>query len=190
MALKVEISPAVVIGIMLDARNSSSKELYSLAMKISPSNSICEKAAKILEAFAIDCANELGHRNVKVLTVRFSFSAGRDIKLDCLDPNIVKIFSDNVSKYKEIKGKILNKTVVKCTIAVQEVMGQLTGTLRFPHMLKYFFDDLENQRKADDTKVCIVGPGMWKDWNGVPTSFQFVEVLSLFPKAQFLLLDN
>ncbi len=57
-------------------------------------------------------------------------------------------------------------------------------------MLKYFFDDLKKQRKADDTKVCIVGPGMWKDCKGVPTSFQFVEILSLFPSAQFLLLDN
>jgi hypothetical protein len=190
MASTSAVSPTVTIGITLDARKSSSKEIHQFNMAISPPNSICKKAKEILETFARDCANELDRRNVKVLTVGFSFSAGRDFRLNSSDPEIVKIFSENVSKYKEIKGKVLHKTEVSCTIAVEDVLGQTTGTLRFPHMLKYFFDYLENQRKADDTKVCIVGPGMWKDCKGVPTSFQFVEVLSLFPNAQFLLLDN
>lgn len=63
--------------------------------------------------------------------------------------------------------------------------GCTTGPLRFPHLLK----DLSSQIKPN-AKICIVGPGLLEEENAMPSCPQFVEIYSLFPQADFLLLDN
>ncbi len=65
-----------------------------------------------------------------------------------------------------------------------------TGSLRFPHLLKDIAVRFSELRKSDTAKVCIVGPGLHTPQKGTPTCPQFVELLGLFPKAEFLLLDN
>lgn len=67
--------------------------------------------------------------------------------------------------------------------------GLTTGFLRFPHMLGDLADRFKDKREQQ-AKICIVGPGLFTPEKGVPSCPQFVELFSLFPKSDFLMLDN
>lgn len=67
--------------------------------------------------------------------------------------------------------------------------GLTTGSLRFPHLLGSLYEEFKDTRKSDKKKICIVGPGMNEDPE-FPSSPQLSELCSLFPNAEFLVLDN
>jgi hypothetical protein len=58
-------------------------------------------------------------------------------------------------------------------------------------MYKSIFEKISPElRKSDQAAVCIVGPGLDTMDAKMPTCPQAAELLSIFPKANFLLLDN
>ena len=74
--------------------------------------------------------------------------------------------------------------------ALSEGGGLTTGFLRFPHLLFDLTERYNQLRKSDQTKICLVGPGLNEEKNSPPCIPQFVEIHSIFPNAEYLLLDN
>jgi hypothetical protein len=79
-----------------------------------------------------------------------------------------------------------------------KAMGLATGYLRYPHMLADMRIRFAFDRFKEDAQVCIIGPGLMEYDSPKPGDLpppekmecpQFVEVLSLFRKASFTLLD-
>lgn len=69
--------------------------------------------------------------------------------------------------------------------------GLTTSSLRIPHMYKHMMETIPAAvRKSDKTSVCIVGPGLDTIDTKMTPCPQAAELLSIFPKAKFLLLDN
>lgn len=67
--------------------------------------------------------------------------------------------------------------------------GLTTAAFRFPHMYLDMFKRFGDKRK-EDLKVCIVGPGLHRPGGKLGYCSQFVELKAMFPNARFLLLDN
>ncbi len=68
-------------------------------------------------------------------------------------------------------------------------LGLSTGYLRYPHLLRDLWFRFAFDRLREDVNVCIIGPGLYKAPKLESTCPQFVEILALFEKATFTLLD-
>lgn len=101
------------------------------------------------------------------------------------EPITVRLWNGGVRTSEEIK---LNIQVLKAT---SEGGGLTTGHLRFPHMLQGIAIELQKKGRLEsmDLKVCIVGPG-FKEEGRLGYCPQLVELRSIMPNAEYLLLDN
>lgn len=101
-----------------------------------------------------------------------------------IDPWAYQLFQNEVNDPLQIDLEV--PKVFRIDLAA----GQTTSPLRFPHLLKDLNMRYKRGREDPNLKICIAGPGLNEHKGFLPTSPQFVEIFSLFPNAQFLLLDN
>ncbi|MFI5343583.1 MAG: hypothetical protein ACHQUC_05110 [Chlamydiales bacterium] len=112
----------------------------------------------------------------------------------------LRIYPYDFIAYHLASCKILNAVTVELDVTNREPIshaGLTTGHFRYPHLLKDLMSRYDSERQSEETKVCILGPGLLEQEKTSPSCPQlhpscpqFVELLSLFPKAHFSLLDN
>ena len=100
-----------------------------------------------------------------------------------LDASALALFHHGIVEPVELDFEIDRKTIV----AANELT---TGSMRYPHLLQDLHTRFNDRRNLETTSVCIAGPGLKEEKEKVPFVPQFVELFSLFPEAQFLLLDK
>lgn len=126
-------------------------------------------------------------------TIRLSIEGGVEF-LSSSDERIQATFQEDTSACVMAECRLEAPVTVNLEIAGRIIIGKggglTTGSLRFPHLLKDIVVRFSETRKSEAAKVCIVGPGLDIPEKGILTCPQFVELLVLFPNAEFLLLDN
>jgi len=68
--------------------------------------------------------------------------------------------------------------------------GLTTAAFRFPHMYAEMLDRFEYRRINEDLEVCIVGPGLQSKAKSLAYCPQLAELMAIFPRGRFTLLDN
>lgn len=130
--------------------------------------------------------NSLAMPNLKQANVsdedklRAEKEAGEELVF--VDPYVMQAHQENWLDSIEIELKI------KYLINAQ-MYGQTTGFLRFPH----FLDDVLqrfNHLRSSSPKICVMGPGIMGEEKTSYSCPQVMELYSLFPHANYLLLDN
>jgi len=146
---------------------------------------ISSSTAAVTEKDVIPC----GFESVKRLTPTAENLAEATSK--CLNEKLVffDLLALNLAQ-KGIKTPVEIILEVKGRRVVNTCGGLTTATIRFPHMLMDLSKRFANNRESSEMQICIVGPGLRQDEGNAPTCPQFVEINSLFPLANYLLLDN
>ena len=167
-----------------------------------------------------DYVYELGNEFKKNAHARLTFSKERGITFDSYsDVKIKQVFEKNINNLwsqiiqstpQKLSDDEANKQVllraqlraggmdrpikidlnINYHIPKTQGAGLTTSFLRFPHLLKDLSTRFKHGKQSDQTKICVVGPGLFEEEGSLPSCPQLVEIYSIFPKAQFLLLDN
>ncbi len=175
MTARLTLSP--INGISFDPGSEKIKAVYEQITR--------EVAIAIPKNDAISQGiQQLKKKNVSAQEKQKAFAQFQQKQILFLDPHAYQLWKSGLKAPLKIDVEM-----VAC-LSTGQGGGLTTGFLRFPHLLGDLANRFQTKRLDQQTKICIVGPGLFIPEKGTPSCPQFVEVFSLFPKANFLLLDN
>ena len=168
---------------------------FSLGRGIVVEKSSDERIKKIIEGanqqsavVTVETAKEMGCQSIKrrELEEKDRKKMVDELKGEpfiAFDASAMALFENGVKKSLQIDFEIEKRTVLGANALT-------TGSMRYPHLYQDLHTRFNDRRKLETTSVCIAGPGLKEEQGNAPFVPQFVELFTLFPNAQFLLLDK
>lgn len=175
-------------GLQYESNDEKVKEVFNIIFQEQMENS-----AVLAEHEAIESKlTHLKRNNFVTEEIKQKAIEGLKAKNVLADGEEV-IYLDRVA-FSLWKEGIREPIAVNLEICAQEAMGKgfglTTGSMRYPHLLLDLSERFKDKTKRDQTQICIVGPGLLEEEHAPLMCPQFTELLSIFPHANFLLLDN
>jgi hypothetical protein len=145
-----------------------------------------QELLKAIKALSGQYIEQISQQFNLEISVDILISSQRGIQVvNCSDDRLVEFFHASLAT-NLISQK---NSPIQMQVHLKRSGGLVTGSMRFPHLLLDLSKRFEKERANDAFRICIIGPGLRKEAGYMPTSPQLVEVYTLFPNANYSVLE-